>query len=295
MDDGRRYAQVQVLRMQEENLRIVREKVRKRHIHGHYMEIEADGEIRKMLYYPGSGKNAPVYFDIHGGGMAWGMMEEGDLICHRINEQLGYTCYALEYPLQPQHPYPEALNWLYDTICYMVRHTEQFPFDREQITVGGRSAGGCLTAALCILAGRRKEFRIHCQVVDHMAIDLSGQILREEERYRGKEALSKELRTLLGNAYATREQHQECLCNPVLASKQELKRMPPAVIQTCQLDSLCLDGDTYAAMLQSEDVSVVYRCMPGAVHGVTENEGPMQEDAIRFLIEGIKKINNNTL
>lgn len=286
----RRCAQEKVLKMQNENLRIVREKVNRRHIHGHSMEIVVDHKIRKMLYYPSDRKNTPVYFDIHGGGMAWGMMEEGDLICHRIQESLGYECYALEYPLQPQHPYPEALNWLYDTISYMVRDKEHFFFDRERIIIGGRSAGGCLTAALCLMAGKRKDFRIFCQVVDHMAIDLSGKILKEEQRYVGEETLAKELRDLLGKSYATEEQHGEALCNPVLASKEEIRRMPPAIIQTCQLDSMRLDGDIYAAMLRSEKVPVVYRCMTGAVHGVTENEGPLQEDAINFLIEGMKKI-----
>lgn len=288
---SRKEAQEKVLEMQKCNLRLVEEKIRKRHIHGEYKEILADGKRCRMLYYPGAQKDSPVYFDIHGGGMAWGMIEEGDLLCHRLNEQLGYACYALDYPLQPQHPYPEGLFWLYDMLRYIVSHEEEFPFDRERIAVGGRSAGGYLTAALCILAGRTGEFRINCQAPDHMAVDWTGSIREGKEIYCGEGALSEELLVLLGISYASPEQQREALCSPIFASKEELRKMPPAVIQTCEFDSLRIDGDTYAEMLRREGIPVVHRCAKGALHGFTEDEGPLQEAGIWFIVEGIHLLN----
>ncbi len=285
-------AQERISRIKPEMLRIVREKVKCRHIHGEYMEAVMDGKTRRLLHYASKKEKAPVYFDIHGGGMAWGMIEEGDLICHRINEQLGYECYALDYPLQPEHPYPEGLYWLYDTIRYMQEHADRFHIDKKRMVIGGRSAGGCLTAALCILAERKREFQFACQVTDHMCLDLTGMVLSEEERYNGEGSLSSELRYLLGYSYAAEEDQKDSLCNPILASEEELRGMPPAVIQTCELDSLRKDGDTYAKLLIDAGIPVVHRCAKGALHGFTEAEGPLQEDGIQFLVRGIRFFDN---
>ena len=262
--------------------------VDKRHIHGELLEFMLHGQMHRMLHYRSAAEHAPVYFDIHGGGFAWGMMEEGDLLCHKICEQLGFEVYAFDYPLVPEVEYPSSLEWLYETICYMWEHHEEFHFNPEKMVIGGRSAGGNLAAALCLLAKERGQFQFSCQVLDHPYLDLCGMI-KTEERYQGKEALSADFMELIANAYAPQEMRTEVFCSPLHALPEQLRSLPAAVIQTCELDYLRPDGDAYAAKLKEAGVQVKAHCYPAVAHGFTEVEGPEESNGQQWLIEGIKQ------
>lgn len=278
-----------LLEMKKEHLENTRKRVESRTLYGQLVEVEIKGEIHRMRRYDSGKAKAPVYFDIHGGGFCWGMMEEGDLFCQRICERLGFQVYALDYPLTPDVRYPSALYWLYDTIHYMVNHAEEFCIDPEQMLVGGRSAGGNLSAALCLLAKQRKEFQFACQVLDHPYLDVCG-IIPDEERYLGPEALTMDLMELLASSYASMEERKESLCSPLNASDEELRGLPPAVIQTCELDSLRPDGDRYAKRLQENDVKVIAHCYPKVPHGFTEEGGPEEDNGQQWLLDGMQKM-----
>src|SRR5258708_6777133 len=55
----------------------------------------------------------------------------------------------------------------------MYDQPEQLRINRERIAVGGHSAGGNLTAAICLLARERNEFPIALQILDYPPLDLA--------------------------------------------------------------------------------------------------------------------------
>ncbi len=265
----------------------VSDQVSRRHIHGRKIEMDVDGIPHKALFYPARRDHAPVFFDIHGGGFCWGMMEEGDLYCHRLNERLGLAVFSLDYPLLPEAVYPQALEWLYGSILSVLSHADKYGIDPQHVMVGGRSAGGNLAAALALLSRDRGEFRISLQVLDHPLLDCCGS-LDNSRRYAGKDALPVEMLESLESWYATPEQRQEIYCSPLNAKMEELRNAAPAVIQTCEHDSLQLDGEVYAEKLRVAGVPVVFHCYPAVCHGFTEVEGPEQENGIRWLLDAIR-------
>lgn len=267
----------------------VRDQVSRRHIHGRPIELDVNGVPHRALFYPAQTPSAPVFFDIHGGGFCWGMMEEGDLYCHRLNEELGFAVFSLDYPLLPEAVYPQALEWLYESIHAVLTEADTYGADPRTVMVGGRSAGGNLAAALALLSRDRGEFRIALQVLDHPLLDCCG-VLENSLRYRGKDALPIEMLESLENWYATPEQRQEIYCSPLNAKTQELRNAAPAVIQTCEHDSLQLDGEAYADKLRAAGVPVLFHCYPAVCHGFTEVEGPEQENGIRWLLDAIRKM-----
>lgn len=273
----------------EQNLKLVQDKVKNRHIHGVYEEVLIDGKSHRMLHYSSEKEAAPVYFDIHGGAFVWGMMEEGDLVCHHINEELGFEVYALDYPLGPDVRFPAALYDLYKTIRYMRYHAASFHIDPDAMVVGGRSAGGNLAAALCLLAKKRGEFQFAAQVLDHPYLDLTG-VIPEEQRYQEEGAPPYSLMNELAAAYAEDNERKDVLCSPVAAAIEDLKGLPPAVIQTCELDALRPDGDLYAEKLSKAGVRTIHHCYMGVAHGFTELEGPEELSGQKWLIEALRKI-----
>ena len=76
------------------------------------------------------------------------------------------------------------------------------------------------------------------------------------------------------------------------ATVDELHGLPPAIIQSCERDSLRPEGDLYAEQLTKAGVPVIHHCMKGAMHGFTEAEEELNEAGRQWLIAQLKKIVN---
>ena len=59
---------------------------------------------------------------------------------------------APDYTLSAKAPYPAALNDAYQTLLWMMDNKDSLGIDYDKFVVGGESAGGGLTAALCLYA-----------------------------------------------------------------------------------------------------------------------------------------------
>lgn len=256
---------------------------------GELVQLVVHGEKRTVLVYPAEDKSAPVYFDIHGGGFSWGSVRDGELINRQINEELGMVVCSLDYPRTPQCQWPSQQEYLYETICHIVENAEKFGFDPNKIILGGRSAGANLAAVLCIMVEKRKSFSVACQILDHPCLDLYGKIPKTQ-RYYGKGALSHGLMEMLADAYAERAERKDPLCSPVAATDALLAKLPPAIIQTCELDSLRPDGDEYARMLQDAGVLVKYRCAEGAFHGFTQEASEIGSQGRNWIVSQLNSI-----
>ena len=109
---------------------------------------------------------------IHGGGYYEGVPE----MVHfsRIRDaakQFGAVVVSPDYRLSNDAPYPAALDDCYDTLLWLKDNAYSLGVDRDRIMVGGESAGGGLTAAICMLAHDRGEVDIFCQFPIYPMLD----------------------------------------------------------------------------------------------------------------------------
>lgn len=88
-----------------------------------------------------------VYYDIHGGGLVFGAGEACRIGALVRASQFGVPCYAVDYRMPPEHPYPAGLD-----DCVAVYRALLDKFGAENIAMGGASAGGNLAAATALRA-----------------------------------------------------------------------------------------------------------------------------------------------
>lgn len=117
-----------------------------------------------------SGKATGI-LSIHGGGYVMGVPEADFRFNKEIIDATGSVIVSPEYTLALDKPFPAALEDCYDALCWMTEHADELGIRPDQIFVIGGSAGGGLTAALCLYARDKGEVSIAFQMPLYPMLD----------------------------------------------------------------------------------------------------------------------------
>ncbi|MDD5805662.1 MAG: alpha/beta hydrolase, partial [Clostridia bacterium] len=116
--------------------------------------------------------NAPGILWIHGGGYVTGMKEMVHMSrAVDLVKKYGATVLSPGYRLSFVKPYPAAVEDCYDALLYLKNHAGKFDINKNQLMVGGESAGGGLCAALCMIARDKGEVQVAYQMPLYPMLD----------------------------------------------------------------------------------------------------------------------------
>ena len=132
-----------------------------------------DSKIRTCVY---SRKNSlnynrPIVIWLHGGGYGLGIPEYEFSFIKEFLDCCDCIAISPDYTLSYKKPYPTALKECYEVLLWAYNNAEELGANRNCIIVGGDSAGGGLTVALCMYARDKKQVRITCQLPVYPMID----------------------------------------------------------------------------------------------------------------------------
>lgn len=117
------------------------------------------GEISALIYTPKNieEKNTPCIVFYHGGGFVYNAAPHHFTLAKKLAVNLGVKVIFPDYHLAPAHPFPAAVEDAYDTYIYVKENSVRLGIDKNRIALCGDSAGGNLSAVVCLMA---KENRI---------------------------------------------------------------------------------------------------------------------------------------
>lgn len=112
-------------------------------------------DIKILIFRPTVAKkdvaNTAGVLWIHGGGYAVGMAEMAYFSRPlALVKKYGAAVVCVDYRLSVEKPYPAALEDCHAALCWIRDHATELGVNPTQLMVGGESAGGGLTAALCM-------------------------------------------------------------------------------------------------------------------------------------------------
>ena len=133
-------------------------------------------DIKLLIFRPTAAKKDPAQTPgilwIHGGGYATGMAEMAYFSRPlALVKKYGAVVVCVSYRLSIEAPYPAALEDCHSALCWMKEHSEELGINDSQIMVGGESAGGGLTAALCMYARDKGSVNIAYQMPLYPMLD----------------------------------------------------------------------------------------------------------------------------
>jgi len=136
--------------------------------------VREDNSIMKALVLSPKGKvsNSAGILWIHGGGYFLGMKEMVHMSrAVELVKKFGVVVVSPGYRLSFLRPYPAAINDCHTALKYIKKNADCLGIRKDQIMVGGESAGGGLCAALCMLARDEKSVNIAYQMPLYPMID----------------------------------------------------------------------------------------------------------------------------
>lgn len=131
-------------------------------------------ELRICIYKPkhlSLDKPVTGLLWLHGGGYAMGLPELELRTIKQLIKTSDTVVVSPDYRLSIDAPFPAALEDAYDTLVWMKNHAEELNINRDQLFVGGESAGGGLTCCLSAYARDKGDIAIAFQLPLYPMLD----------------------------------------------------------------------------------------------------------------------------
>jgi acetyl esterase len=233
--------------------------------------IEQDGlSVPLVLVKPRNAHGVlPVFMFFHGGGWILGDYPTHERLVRDLVVQSGAAAVFVEYTPSPEARYPVAINEAYAATKWVAAHGEEISVDGARLAVVGNSVGGNMAAVVSQMAKDRHGPSIRFQglmwpVTDHV-FDTASYDAFESGYF-----LSRAMMKWFWNAYITDAtdagKRNQRYAAPLRATLEELKGLPPALIQTAQFDVLRDEGEAYGHRLDQAGNDVTTTQYKGTIH-----------------------------
>jgi len=220
----------------------------------------------KVVRPMGSTGVLPAFMFFHGGGWVIGDFPTHERFVRDLVVYSGAAAVFVEYDRAPEAPYPVPLNQAYAATQWVAANGSQIGVDGTRLAVVGNSAGGNLAAAVALRTQQQGGAPLRCQVLFWPVTDARFDTPSYEEFQHGH-FLTRAMMRWFWDHYAPDEatRHQP-LASPLRASLEELKGLPPTLVQTAELDVLRDEGEAYARKLDQAGVDVTSLRVGGMIH-----------------------------
>ena len=223
-------------------------------------------EINMRLYVPlGLERPLAAVLYIHDGGFVLGSVDGEHARAVSLATSVGAALVSVEYRLAPEHPYPAALDDCYAGLCWMAATADELGIDPSRVAVAGSSAGGCLAAAVSLLARDRGGPAICFQMLNSPVLDDRLETPSMNE-FTNTPVWDRQSALISWQHYLGR-QRENVPYYAAPARAEDLSGLPPAYIATSQFDPLRDEGIHYGLRLLQAGVAAEIHNFPGAYHG----------------------------
>jgi len=214
----------------------------------------------------------PLIVFFHGGGWVQGSTRMYDPLCAFLARSVEAVVVSVDYRLAPEHRAPQAVHDSLDAVRWAGDHCGAWGADGSRLAVSGDSAGGNLAAVVCqvvrdeggptishqaLLYPATDATKSQPSIVEHAAAPMltRAKIDAFLDLYLGPDGLAAD----------------DPLVSPLWAANHA--DLPPALIQTADLDPLRDEGTRYAERLAAAGVAARHTNYFGAPHGFANFPG----------------------
>jgi acetyl esterase len=231
-------------------------------------EIAVDDRTIPLYVVRPEGKTGtlPVFMFFHGAVWIAGNFENHKRLVRDLVVGSGAVAVFPEYTPVPDAQYPVQIEQAHAAAVWVAQNAEEIDVDGSKMAVTGNSVGGNMAAAVTLMAHDRGEPNIVYQQLLWPA--LSADLDTDSYRLYGEgRFLPKAFMQYGWDHYAPDpETRMHRYASPLRATTEQLRGLPPTLIQTAENDVLRDEGEAYARKLDEAGVDVTNVRYNGAIH-----------------------------
>ena len=225
------------------------------------------GAIKLTIVRPAHAKGTlPVFMYFHGGGWVLGDYPTHARLIHDLVLNSGAAAVYVDYTPSPEAHYPTAINQAYAATKWVAEHGKEIGVDGKRLAVAGNSVGGNMAAVVALMAKDKGTPKLRFQALLWPVTDASFETGSYNQFAQGH-FLTKPMMQWFWDNYTTDpKQRAEIYASPLRATRDQLKGLPPALVQTAESDVLRDEGEAYARKLDAAGVAVTSVRYNGMIH-----------------------------
>ena len=230
--------------------------------------IKVDGQsISLNIVRPAGVKGTlPVFMFFHGGGWVLGDFQTHERLVRDLVAGSGAVAVFVNYTPSPEAHYPTAINQAYAATRWVAEHGKEINVDGKRLAVAGNSVGGNMAAVVALMAKEKGTPALRYQVLLWPVTDANFNTASYDQYAEGHFLTRNMMKWFWHNYTTDAAQRNEIYASPLRATTEQLKGLPPALVQTASADVLRDEGEAYARKLDQAGVPVTAVRYNGMIH-----------------------------
>ena len=230
--------------------------------------INSDGyKINLNVVRPlGNKEKLPVFIFMHGGGWVLGDFPTHQRMVRDLVVLSGMVGVFVNYSRTPEVQYPKAVNQNYAVTKWVAEHGEIINVDGKKLAVVGNSVGGNMAAVTSLIAKEKKGPKIKLQILMWPVVNADFET-DSYKQYGEERFLTTNMMKWMFDLYLPdHSKRNEIHVSPLQATLEQLKGLPPTLIQLAENDILRDEGEAFGRKLNEAGVKVTTVRYNGMIH-----------------------------
>jgi acetyl esterase len=214
----------------------------------------------------GAKQNLPVFMFFHGGGWVLGDYPTHKRLLRDLVVNSGAVAVFPDYTPTPDAQFPVPINEAYAATKWVSENGNSIGVDGSRLAVAGNSVGGNMSTVVALMAKDKNGPKIAFQLLLWPLID-SDMSRPSYKKFAKGRFLTTPIMEWMWNMYLPNpEDRKQKYVSPINATLEELKGLPPALIQVAENDILYDEGVAYGRKLDEAGVTVTLTEYKGFIH-----------------------------
>lgn len=230
--------------------------------------INTDGhKIKLYIVRPeGVTEKLPVFMFIHGGGWVLGDFPTHKRMVRDLVVQSGMASVFVDYTRTPEAQFPVAIDEIYAATKWVAEHGDDINVDGKNMAIVGNSVGGNMSTVTAIRAKENNGPKIKLQILFWPIVDSNFET-ESYKLYGERRFLTTPVMKWMYDKYIPNPEDRNVIyASPLQASIEQLKGLPPTLIQVAENDVLRDEGEAYGRKLKEAGVPVTTVRYNGVIH-----------------------------
>jgi acetyl esterase/lipase len=230
--------------------------------------ITVDGKTIKLtIVRPAGAKGVlPVFMFFHGGGWVLGDFPTHERLVRDLVTGSGAAAVFVNYTPSPEAKFPEPINQAYAATKWVAEHGAEIQVDGARLAVVGNSVGGNMATVVSLMAKEKGTPAIRSQILLWPVTDANFETASYNAIPDGYFLTKNMMKWFWDNYQPDTAKRSSIYASPLRASTEQLKGMPPTLIETAELDVLRDEGEAYGRKLDAAGVDVTVTRYNGMIH-----------------------------